>query len=399
MTGRERVLATIRHREPDRVPIDLGAMGATGMHAIGYNRLKAHLGIDEGQTRVHDTMQQLAEIEKPLLDRFHIDVVSMTNTFGIEPEAWKPWMLPDGSDAHIPVDFNPESDGAGGYLVKDSKGNVVMQAPKGCLYFEPAYHELAHMTTVSELEDWQPELISDEALDGLHDKGKVLFENSDYAIMGRFRGQIIEAGQRLRGWGQFMMDMAADPEFTHAMLDKLTESHLENLKRYLAAVGGYIQIIQMGDDLGTQSASQISPAMYREFIKPRHTAIYQYVREHSDIAVFLHSCGSIYNLIPDLIDAGVQILNPVQTSAAGMDPKRLKKKFGDKLTFWGGGCDTQTVLPTATPEAIRKHVRERMEIFKPGGGFIFNQVHNVQADVPPENIVAMLDAAYECAGY
>jgi uroporphyrinogen decarboxylase len=139
--------------------------------------------------------------------------------------------------------------------------------------------------------------------------------------------------------------------------------------------------------------------MYREFIKPCHTALYQYAREHSDAAVFLHSCGLIYNLIPDLIEAGVQILNPVQTSAADMDPKRLKEEFGDKLVFWGGGCDTQTVLPTATPDQVREHVRERMEIFKPGGGFVFNQIHNVQADAPPENVVAMLDAAYEFAAY
>ena len=159
-----------------------------------------------------------------------------------------------------------------------------------------------------------------------------------------------------------------------------------------------IQIIQMGDDLGTQVATQLSPEMYREYVKPRHEAIYQYVREHSNLTVFLHSCGSIYKLIPDLIDAGVEILNPVQTSAAHMDPRRLKDEFGDQLTFWGGGCDTQTVLPTATPEEVREHVRERMEIFKPGGGFVFNQIHNVQPNVPPENVVAMLDAAYEYGG-
>ena len=155
----------------------------------------------------------------------------------------------------------------------------------------------------------------------------------------------------------------------------------------------------MGDDRGTQSASQVSLEMYREFIKPRHNAIYQYVRDHSDVAVFLHSCGSISNLIPEFIDEGVDILNPVQTSAANMEPKMLKQEFGDQMTFWGGGCDTQAVLPNATPAEIREHVRQRMEIFKPGGGFIFNQIHNVQADVPPQNIVAMLDAAWEFGGY
>lgn len=399
MNSRERVLATIRHEEPDRVPIDLGAMGSTGIMAIAYRKLKQYLGIDAGQIRVYETMQQIAEIEQPILDRFHLDVVDVNNSWGSRPQAWKPWLLEDGSDAFVRVGFNPQSDGAGGFVIKDSRGNIRSRSPQGCLYFEPVYHPLAKMTAVEELQEWQPGQLSDQYLDHVHERAKALYENTDYAILGAFGGNIIESGQSLRGWGQFMIDLATDPEFTHALLNKLTELHLANLKRYLDAVGDYIQVIQMGDDLGTQSASQVSLEMYREFIKPRHNAIYQYVRDHSDVAVFLHSCGSISNLIPEFIDEGVDILNPVQTSAANMEPKMLKQEFGDQMTFWGGGCDTQAVLPNATPAEIREHVRQRMEIFKPGGGFIFNQIHNVQADVPPQNIVAMLDAAWEFGGY
>jgi uroporphyrinogen decarboxylase len=399
MNSRERVLAAIRHEQPDRVPIDLGGMASTGITAIAYNKLKTHLGIDTGQTRVYDTTQQLAEIELPVLARFHVDVVDVSNRLGRPSQSWKPWILPDGSAAVVPKRFNPESDGEGGYLVKDSDGNVLMRAPKGCLYFQSTFHPLAKLTSVAELEDWHPHLLSNRYLDRVHNNSRFLFENTDYAIMGSFGGNIVEGGQGLRGWAQFLMDMAGDPAFAHAMLDKLAESHLANLKRYLEAVGDSIQIIQMGDDMGTQAAPQLSVDMYREFIKPHHTAIYRYVRENSDIAVFLHSCGSIYELIPDLIEAGVQILNPVQTSATGMAPQRLKDEFGDRLVFWGGGCDTQTVLPTASTEEIREHVYARMQIFKPGGGFIFNQIHNVQADVPVENLVAMLDAAREFAAY
>lgn len=399
MTSRERVLAAINHQQPDRVPIDFGAMRSTGIMAVAYNKLKEHLGITGGATRVFDTMQQLAEMEQPLLDRFHIDVVDVVNTFGRFPDEWKPWALPDGSAAYIPLGFNPESDGKGGYIVKDGEGRVISRAPQGCLYFEPTYYPLACVSSVSELEDWQPDMLSNEYLDELHNRAKWIFENTDYAILGGFGGNILEGGQFMRGWSQFMMDMALDPEFTHTMLDKLTEAHLDNLKRYLDAVGDYIQVIQMGDDLGTQSNTQLSLDMYREFIKPGHKRIYQYVREYSDVYVFLHSCGAIYDLIPDLIDEGVEILNPVQTSAIGMDPAKLKAEFGDKLTFWGGGCDTQTVLPNATPGEIREHVRERIETWKPGGGYIFNQVHNVQSNVPPENVVAMLDAAYEYGEY
>ncbi len=399
MTSRERVLAAIRHEEPDRVPIDLGAMGSTGIQAVVYSKLKAHLGIDGGQTRVYDTMQQLAQIELPIFDRFHLDVISVSNRFDADPKGWKPWVMPDGSDAYIPAGFNPESDGEGGYVVKDSKGNVRMRSPKGCLYFEPAYHPLANVTTLSQLEDWNPRPLPDEYLDGLRANAEFLHENTDYAILGGFGGNILESGQGLRGWGQFMMDMAADPEFTHTMLDKLTEMHLTNLKRYLEALGGYIHIIQMGDDLGTQTATQLSLDMYREYIGPRHKKIYQYVRENSGVALFLHTCGSVYDLIPDFIEEGVQILNPVQTAAAKMDPQRLKEEFGADITFWGGGCCTQTILRTGTPKEVRQHVQQRMEIFKPGAGFIFNRIHNVQADVPPENVVAMLDAAYEFGAY
>ncbi|MFQ3549079.1 MAG: uroporphyrinogen decarboxylase family protein [Armatimonadota bacterium] len=393
------MLKAIKHEQPDRVPIDFGGMRSTTIMAVGYNKLKEYLGIDTGQTLVYDTMQMLAEIEKPILDRFQIDVVDALNTFGRHPERWYPWKLQDGSQAYLPVGFEPQDDGYGGYLIKDNDGNVLMESPQGCLYFNPVFHPMAHLTTISELEDYNFGLISNETLDRLHETAKWTYENTEYAIMAGFGGNILESGQNLRGWDQFMVDMAGDPEFTHVMLDRLADSHIENLKRFLEAVGPYVQLIQMGDDLGTQSAPQLSVNMYREFIKPRHKRVYDYVKQNSDIHVFLHSCGSIYDLIPDLIDAGVEVLNPVQTSAANMDPRKLKDEFGDKLTFWGGGCDTQTILPNAKPEEIRKHVKERMEIFKPGGGFIFNQVHNVQANVAPENIIAMFDAAYEFGWY
>ena len=399
MTSRERVLKAIRHEEPDRVPIDFGAMRSTGIMAVAYNKLKTYLGINEGQTLVFDTMQQLAEIELPILERFHIDVVDVGNTFGRYPERWKPWTLPDGSPAYIPTGFNPESDGEGGFIVKAADGSIEWRAPKGCLYFQSLAHPLAHVTSISELDDWQAPRMSDEYLEAMQARAKWMYDNTDYALLVGFGGNILEAGQGLRGWDQFMVDMAIDPEFTHLLLDKLTEAHLYNAEKFLQAVGDYVQVIQMGDDLGTQAATQLSVPMYREFIYPRHKTIYQYIRNHSNVHVFLHSCGSIYDFMPDLIDEGVEILNPVQTSAAKMDPKILKKEFGDKLTFWGGGCDTQDILPNATPKEIREHVRQRMEIFKPGGGFVFNQIHNVQSNVPPENVVAMLDAAYEFGSY
>jgi uroporphyrinogen decarboxylase len=182
-------------------------------------------------------------------------------------------------------------------------------------------------------------------------------------------------------------------------LDCLTEVHIEKLSRLLPHLRGWVQILVVGDDLGMQSGPQMSRDMYRELFLPRHKRIYRYAKEQSGAHIFLHCCGGVYQLIPDLIEAGVEILNPVQTSARHMEPERLKREFGRDLTFWGGGCDTQHVLAYGTPEEVRKDVRRRLETFMPGGGYVWNQVHNVMADVPPENVVAMLDAAYEFGRY
>ncbi|MBM3498141.1 MAG: methyltransferase, partial [Armatimonadetes bacterium] len=182
-------------------------------------------------------------------------------------------------------------------------------------------------------------------------------------------------------------------KLAEAVMDLLLEAYLEVLPRFLEAVGPYVQIIQVGDDLGTQTGLQISPEMYRRLIKPRHRILYAYIREHFDGFLFLHSCGSLRELLPDLIEVGVQIINPVQTSATGMDPAELKREFGRDLCFWGGGCETQSTLRLGTPEAVAAEVRERVRIFSKGGGYVFNQVHNVLSDVPPENVVAMFRAA------
>jgi len=211
--------------------------------------------------------------------------------------------------------------------------------------------------------------------------------------MANFGGSIHEVGQSLRGWGQFMLDLAVGGAFIEDLIEGIVETQLANLELYLEAVGDYVQIVQFGDDLGMQDRLQMSPEMYQKYLKPGHKRLFQHVHKNSGCAVFLHSCGSIYPLIPDLIEVGVDILNPVQTSAKDMDPQRLKAEFGDQITFWGGGCDTQHVLPNSTPEEIARHVSEHIEIFAPGGGFIFNQIHNIQADIPPEKIVAMFDTA------
>ena len=393
------MLTTIAHKEPDRVPIDFGGMRSTGIMAIAYNKLKAHLGITGGETRLYDTGQQLALPEPPILERFHVDVIDLNNQLGRFPEEWKDWTLPDGSPAKAPVGFNPVRV-EGGWAELGPNGEALSRMPDGCLYFESCFHLLAEAETFADVDRlFDPQPVKPGDLVGLRERAKWLYENTDYAIMLGFGGNILEGGQGLFGWERFMTEIALNTELVEYTLDKMVEVYMENLRIYLDAVGGYIQLIQMGDDLGTQTATMLSPELYRRVVKPRHAKQYHFIREYSNVHVFLHACGSCYDIMGDLVDEGVEVLNPVQTSAAKMDPRTLKREFGDKLTFWGGGCDTQQMLPNVTPEEIDRHVKERIEIFAPGGGYVFNQVHNVQANVPPANVVAMFDAAYKYGGY
>jgi len=388
MTSRERVLAAIERRKMDRMPVDLGGMRSTGIMAVAYDRLKKHLGILEGDIYVFDTGQQLAWVEEPLLRRYGCDVVPLDlGTL----KGWKAYALPDGTPAKITADFEMEPDGEGGWF-HIWGGRRVGHMPASSYYFDSLYHPLAEAESIADLEAFDWGEMADEDLCLLEREAKRLFEDTDYAIMGAFGGAFLEGGQGLRGWDRFMMDLAANRSFAEAILDKILETNITNVRRYLDAVGDYIQLIQVGGDLGTQAGPQIRPEWYYEIIQPRQEEFWGEIHRLADVKVFLHSCGGIYELIPGIIEAGCDVLNPVQTSAHGMEPERLKEEFGGKITFWGGGCDTQTVLPFCSPEEVYRHTAERIGIFKPGGGYVFCQVHNIQVGVPPENIEAMYQA-------
>jgi uroporphyrinogen decarboxylase len=220
-----------------------------------------------------------------------------------------------------------------------------------------------------------------------------LRESSSRAIVGLFGGNLLEMGQFYYRMDGFLMLLGEDPARAHRFLDRLVEIHLRNLEKYLGAVGPCIDVINFGDDLGSQQGPQISPRMYREFFKPRHAMMWARAKQLAPVKVMLHCCGGVRQLLPDLIDAGLEIINPVQISCRGMEPEGLKKDFGKDLVFWGGGCDTQRVLPQGTPEEVRTHVRRQVEVMGAGGGFVFQQVHNILSNVPAENIVAMYEAA------
>jgi uroporphyrinogen decarboxylase len=414
MTRRERVLAALDHKVPDRVPVDLAAMRSTGITAVAYGRLKEHLGIREGSVHVYDVVQQLAQPEQTILDYWDADVVDLGRLFLTELSDWKDFVLPDGRPAKIPSYINFIPDGAGGWRALAADGTSIGAMPAGAYYLSQ---------TEFPLKDWDggdpsvldrlPQLmdhvtwaalpcaphhkpLTSEHLADIRLRAKALYETTDYAVMVAFGANLLEWGQYLCRMDQFLIDLMENRRKAEAILDKLLESHLAGLEKLLPAVDGYVQIIQMGDDFGTQNALQISPRLYREVFKPRQKLIYETVRKKSSLRIFLHSCGAIADIIPDLIEIGVEAINPVQTSAHGMDPARLKREYGEDLTFWGGGCDTQRVLPLGTPAEIRAHVKERIGLLAPGGGFVFTQVHNIMPHVPPENIAAMVDAVREC---
>lgn len=397
MQHRERVIAAIRHQSLDRLPVDLGGMRSTGIMAAAYARLKEYLQIDDGELFVFDPTQQLALVEEPVRRYFGCDVVIL-DTGALSK--WQDYTLYDGTAAKIAAGFTTESDGQGGQYGLSRSGHRILHRPADSYYFDTIYNPLAEAVSKADLDKHTWPVYTDRTLDKLQREAKRLYNETDYAILGSFGGAFLEGGQSLRGWDNFMMDLAGDIDFAEELLERLLANHLRNVDLYLDAVGDYIQIIQMGGDLGTQSGPQISPYMYNQVIQPRQKALWGHIHDRvPEVAVFLHCCGGIYDLIPGIIDAGCDILNPVQINAVGMDPLRLKQEFGDQLCFWGGGCDTQQVLPFATADEVYQHTCRNIEILKPGGGFVFSQVHNIQVDVPPENICAMYEAVRDHWSY
>jgi uroporphyrinogen decarboxylase len=402
MTPRERILTTLERREPDRVPIDLSGYRSSGISAIAYPKLRAFLGFEPRPVHVYDPVQQLAIVHEDVLRRFGVDTVELGRAFCLEERWWSDWTLPDGTPCKMPVWAAPERSGTD-WILRSPSGRVIARMPEGSLHFDQVYWPFFDgPEDLSRIEELFPEHMwtgipsppgpSVSSYEELAAGARALRESTDRAILGLFGGNLFEMGQFYYRMDNFLMLLAAEPARIHRFLDALLEIHLRNLEKFLGAVGPFIDVIVFGDDLGTQSGPQISPRMYREFFKPRHAAMWRRARQLSPAKVMLHCCGGVRPLLPDLIDAGLDAINPVQISCRGMDAAELKREFGRDITFWGGGCDTQRILPGATPAEVRDHVRRQVEILAPGGGFVFQQVHNILANVPPENIAAMYDA-------
>jgi len=384
------------------VPLDLGGTESSGISGIAYSRLREHLRLGPGKTQIFDVCQQIVKIEEDVRVIIRPDTVPLL----IEPVGWKPFVLPDGSSCSIPEKWNPELDVHGDLVVRNNDGTVSARMPAGGFYFESVYAPLARVDGPAGLDahradsesfDWPS--YADESLDTITARAQKLFEETELAIVANLQLHLLAAGQILRGYEQFMVDLLLNKPLAHALLEQLCDAYIGRCERYLKHVGGFVHVVLVNDDLGTQAGPMLSPGLYREMIWPYQKRLFGFIKSKTDAFILFHSCGSVYRFIPSLIEAGIDALNPVQVSAAEMDTKRLKREFGSSITFWGGGCDTQHVLRNGTPEDIRNEVKRRVDDLSGGGGFVFTQVHNIQPDVPPENIMAMYGAFEQCRSY
>jgi uroporphyrinogen decarboxylase len=391
--------------------VDLGAHRSSGIAAIAYHRLRKHLGLPEKPVRVYDMVQQLAIVDEDVLDLFGVDCIEMGRGFLLDDKDWKPWVLPDGTPCEIPYYTKLELRGED-WFIQNKEGNDTGVLKKGSLYFEQTYFPLMergiendHFEDLEEMlgrQMWSAVAhpgghldLDEQGLAELTEGAKKLRQKTDRAIVGLFGGNMFELPQMLYRMDNYLLATGMYPDKVLELSEKLYQVHLNNLEKWIGAVGPHIDVVLFGDDLGAQQGPLISPEAYREYYKPYHKLLWGRAKELANVKVQLHCCGGIYELLDDLIDAGLDAVNPVQISCRGMDPKQIKADFGDRITFWGGGCDTQRILPLAGPDEISKHVRELTGIFGPGGGFVFQQVHNILANVPPENIVAMFESIHK----
>ncbi len=421
MNSRERVNAALAHREGDRIPLDLGGCGQTGMHATTVYALRQALKLDPPSTpvKVIEPYQMLGEIAPDLQDRLGVDVVGLgglDTLFGFKNEDWKPWTFWDGTPLLVPGKFNTEPDENGNllmYVDGDKSAPPSAKMPKNGFYFDSIMRQGpiddASLNPDDNASDYGP--ISEADLAHLRAESERLYQETDRALVMVFGGAgfgdialvpgpWVKYPKGIRDVTEWYISTSTRQDYVKRVFERQCEIAMANLPKVYAAVGDRVTVAWIsGTDFGAQHGPLISPRAFRTLFKPYFTRINNWIHAHTSWKIFIHTCGSIQALIPDIIEAGFDILNPVQTSATNMDPAELKARFGDQVTFWGGGVDTQHTLPFGTPDEVRAQVRERLAIFGRGGGFVFNPIHNVQASVPVENLLAMYETVKEYGAY
>ncbi|HEY3377184.1 MAG TPA: uroporphyrinogen decarboxylase family protein [Armatimonadota bacterium] len=369
MTSRQRVLAAINHEQADRMPIDLGMHYSTGISAFAYWNLRQHLGLGTDAIDIPDMIQFLARVDEDILTRFHCDCMLLNPGW----RATTQWNPRGAYQFQIPATAQMTATPDGSWLV--TRGEQTSRLPANGFFFDGGWPGF---------DDDAPEI----QLQRTAAEAERIFKETEYfttyiGYHAYFNSDV-----------EWMCAMLTDPEEIMANNTAIHEAQLAHVKGVIDSMGSHIQAIAINADLGTQNAPFCRPTLFDDMCAPFIKQFCDYVHDNSDLKIFMHSCGSIQPFLPTLIDCGVDIINPVQISAQNMDPATLKARYGEEIVFWGGGCNTQEILAAGTPDDVRANVRELTRVFKPGGGFVFNQVHNIMGNVPPENIVAMLDTAY-----
>mgnify|MGYP004569535603 FL=1 len=397
MTSREKVRKLFRHEPTDGIVIDFGCMPSDGMSAFTYAKLVQALGLPPRPARIYDIFQQIVAPDLDVINAMGGDFVMahrMRVRFGISCREWKQDVLANGSPCLVPGELAPELQPDGSKVIYVD-GKPFARMPAGGFYYDQIAHPLESCEELDDLADYEPYRMPPDEIDYICQEVEDLYANTDKGIVFGFGGSIFEQGQRDFNFENFYYNIMEEKELMHLYFRKTTDAYLYNLHEVLSRVGDKIDVVSFFDDLGTQTSLQLSPALYREMIKPYQAELYAAVHSHCPHGmVLLHCCGAIFDAIPDLIDAGVDMLNPVQISARGMDPERLKETFGKEIIFWGGGADLQQfVQKTEDLDAIRAHVEQLIEIFEQNGNYVFSQIHNFQHDVPVEKILAIYEVA------
>lgn len=386
MNSRQRVLTALNHKEPDKVPFDMGGTVVTGIQARAYRNLRRYLGLPEREIVIIDILQQLAQVDDDVMDMLGVDARN------VSPR----------STASFKIDIKQTEDGRYSYFYDEYQVGWRMPTDDG-MYYDMFDHPLAGDINEADVNAYQlPDPLDPSRFAGLREAAKKVLEEEQRAlIIGNISAGIFELYMWTRGFKDGYADWAGNPTLAHTILRKYMDLQLAYWERMFEVMEGIpIDVVQMADDLAGQNNMLISPRSYRQYLKPMHKEMFGYIHSKSEAKIFFHSCGSVRKIIPDLIEIGVDILNPVQVNANNMDSAELKREFGKDIVFWGGGVDTQRAFDnTHTPEEVRADVRRRLEDLMPGGGFIFNTVHNIQGNVPPENIMAMWETVQRYGKY
>ncbi len=382
MNSRERLLRALGHQTPDRVPIDLGGF-QTGIHRDAYKALLGHLGFHE-EVVILDPIQQIVRPSERVLERFHVDTRYVC---AHGPESFKGGIELNRREGRLWHDL------------KDEFGVVWSMPDDEPNYMDISCHPLAD-ATIEDLAGYPfPRGDDPTRFTGVRENARRLRRETPYALCTGISGVIYEICWYMRGLEKWFEDLLTNQHFCETLIDRILKYWLDFETGFMKAVGDIVDVVMIGDDLAGQSGPLFSPALFRKIVKPRQKALVQHLKSLTRAKIWYHTCGDCWEYIPDLIDNGIDILNPVQIGLKNMVPGALKKRFGNELVFWGGGIDAQHVLPFAGPEAVKAEVRKNLEAFMPGGGYVFNNVHNIQKGVPSENIVALFDAAYEFGVY